>query len=139
MDVETAKTRIRETGLRATGARVAVLRVISEATLALTHADVVEELSDQGWDVSTLYRNLQDLTDSGLFRRTEQGDRRWRYELRGEEGGHLTRHPHFICTGCGEVRCLPSVSLTNDAEQLPEAVSRGDVEIQVRGLCDTCS
>jgi Fur family ferric uptake transcriptional regulator len=115
------------------------LRLLSETKRALTHADVVDELSDRGWDASTLYRNLQDLTESGIFRRTEQGDRLWRYELRGEEGGHLTHHPHFICTECGDVRCLPGMSFTDEEDDaVPKAVAEEDVEIQVRGLCDTC-
>lgn len=139
MDIESARKTIRETGLRATGPRVAVLCILSEARQALTHGDVVGKLRDQVWDASTIYRNLQDLTEAGLFRRTEQGDRLWRYELRGDDGGHLTRHPHFICVDCGDVRCLPEMTIAaGKGERIPHAVKAAEVEIQVRGVCDTC-
>lgn len=129
---------IRTTGLRATQPRVAVLRLLHHAGAPRTHAEVVSELDALGWDRATLYRNLTDLAEAGLLRRVDLGDHVWRFELAlpGHDP-HSTDHPHFLCTNCGDVTCLPEVTLPEGAD-VPSAVVAGQVAIQVRGLCDGC-
>jgi Fe2+ or Zn2+ uptake regulation protein len=55
------KERIRATGLKFTGPRAAVLRVMESAKAPLTHADVVEAVASHGIESPTVYRNLMDL------------------------------------------------------------------------------
>jgi Fur family ferric uptake transcriptional regulator len=131
--------RLRAAGLRSTAARVAVLRELEAATMPLSHADLVDALKDDGYDRVTLYRNLTDLTEVGLVMRTDLGDRVWRFELKNEQSGHHDPHPHFTCTDCGAVSCLPakSVRLT-PSKGAPKAVASSTVDIQLRGLCDRC-
>ena len=45
---------------------------------------------EKGIDKATAFRNLNDMTDAGLLRRTELGDHVWRFELRRQDGagGH---------------------------------------------------
>lgn len=132
------RARLRAAGLRATPARAAVLRHLLAAGGPVTHAELVEALGDQGWDRATLYRNLTDLAGAGLVKRADMGDRLWRYELAPEAHG-ADLHPHFLCTTCGELSCLPEglLSLLDDP-RLPGAVRAGRVEVQVRGVCDRC-
>ncbi len=133
------KQTLRASGLRATSARAAVLRCLMEADGPLTHADVCERLSDHDFDRATLYRNLIDLTDVGLATRTDLGDHLWRFELAGRERHDEAAHPHFVCSGCGEVRCLPEEAVDLRAVRgVPRAVRRKKVEIQIRGLCNGC-
>lgn len=131
--------RIRASGLRSTPARIAVLRELEAATMPLSHADLVEALRDEGYDRVTLYRNLTDLTEAGLVVRTDLGDRVWRFELKSTQSEHHEPHPHFTCTDCGAVSCLPakSVRLT-PTKGAPKAVADSSVDIQLRGLCDRC-
>ncbi|HEX8824715.1 MAG TPA: Fur family transcriptional regulator [Archangium sp.] len=131
--------RLRAAGLRSTAPRVAVLRELESATAPLSHADLVEALDDQGYDRVTIYRNLTDLTEAGLVIRADLGDHVWRFELKREEKAHQGTHPHFTCTDCGSVACLPaeSVRLT-PAKGAPKSVSARSVDIQLRGLCDRC-
>jgi Fur family transcriptional regulator, ferric uptake regulator len=131
--------RIRAAGLRSTPARIAVLRELEAATMPLSHADLVEALRDEGYDRVTLYRNLTDLTEAGLVMRTDLGDRVWRFELKSTRSDHHEPHPHFTCTDCGAVSCLParSVRITS-TKGTPRAVADSSVEIQLRGLCDRC-
>jgi Fur family ferric uptake transcriptional regulator len=132
--------RLRAAGLRSTAPRVAVLRELESATSPLSHADLVESLGDEGYDRVTIYRNLTDLTEAGLVVRADLGDHVWRFELKREEKAHPGSHPHFTCTDCGAVACLPSeaVRLT-PAKGAPRAVTARSVDIQLRGLCDRCS
>lgn len=133
------KQRLRTAGLRATSARAAVLRCLIEADAPLTHADVCERLAMQGYDRATLYRNLMDLTDVGLATRTDLGDHLWRFELVGRERHDDATHPHFVCSGCGDVRCLPEEAVdVKPVRGLPRSLRDKKVEIQIRGLCNTC-
>jgi Fur family transcriptional regulator, ferric uptake regulator len=131
---------IRGVGLRSTAPRVAVLRELEAATAPLSHADLVDALGHEGYDRVTIYRNLTDLTEAGLVVRADLGDHVWRFELRRSGGkAHSGTHPHFTCTDCGTVSCLPeeSVRLT-PARGAPKAIAARAVEVHLRGLCDRC-
>jgi Fur family ferric uptake transcriptional regulator len=131
--------RLRSVGLRSTAPRVAVLRQLQRATRPVSHAELVERLDGEGLDRVTLYRNLNDLAEAGLLARTDLGDHTWRFELRPEGAPHALLHPHFTCTRCGTVTCLPedAVQLSR-GRGLPAAVSRRAVEVTLRGQCDRC-
>ena len=134
---ESIKLAIRETGLRATPARIATLKLLHGATSPLTHAEVAEELQDLGVDKATVFRNLNDMATAGLLRRTELGDRVWRFELIAEDEGHGSAHPHFVCVDCGTVSCMDEIKLTAGSMRLSQEF--GEVtEILLRGRCNDC-
>ncbi len=127
---------LRAAGLRVTASRVAVLRLLATATRPLTHQDVVDALVDNPWNRSTLYRNLIDLADTDIARRTVFGGLA-RFELMGRANS-CTEHPHFVCTECGEVSHLEGVRVRIEGQELPDSVSKGEYEVQLRGRCDGC-
>jgi Fur family ferric uptake transcriptional regulator len=132
--------KIRAVGLRSTAPRVAVLRQLEAATAPLSHADLVESLGDEGYDRVTIYRNLTDLTEAGLVVRADLGDHVWRFELRRTNNAHSGHHPHFTCTECGTVSCLPEESVrVLPAKGAPKAITARTVEVHLRGLCDRCA
>ena len=134
---ESIKLAIREVGLRATPARIATLKLLHGATSPLTHAEVAEELHDLGVDKATVFRNLNDMATAGLLRRTELGDRVWRFELTADEDGHSSAHPHFVCVDCGTVSCMDEIKLTAGSIRLSQEF--GEVtEILLRGRCNDC-
>jgi len=131
--------RLRAVGLRSTAARVAVLRELEAAKVPLSHADLVESMQDAGYDRVTLYRNLTDLTEAGLVIRADLGDHVWRFELKGDQSAEHGPHPHFTCTDCGSVACLPVESVhVKPAKGTPKALAAQSVDIQLRGRCDRC-
>jgi Fur family ferric uptake transcriptional regulator len=129
------RERVRAAGLRVTSARLAVLRVLHLAGLPASHPEVCTALQTDGWDRATLYRNLCDLTEAGLLRRVDLGDRVWRFELLSAptDVGHDAAHPHFLCTSCGDVTCLPDLTV---AGAVPSA---RPVAVQLRGECVRCA
>ena len=132
------KNTIRQAGLRSTAPRVAVLRRLLRAASPISHGELVEVLSEEGLDRTTIYRNLQDLTDAGLAQRIDLGDHVWRFELKRAE--QPVRHPHFTCVACGAVSCLSDVKVSvKPGRGVPRALQRQDVEVQLRGRCDACS
>ncbi len=134
------RTQLREKGLRATASRVAVLERLQHATTPVSHAEIVAELAPRGWDRATLYRNLIDLTEVGLVRRTDVGDHLWRFELREEGERHGSdEHPHFVCDACGDILCLPDQIVQIKASRgAPRSLRKKGIQIQIKGRCDNC-
>lgn len=127
---------VRDAGLRATPSRIAVLHLLRSAGTPISHSEVVAKLASQAWDPATIYRNLTDLSDVGLARRTDVGDHIWRFEA-VTASHQASAHPHFVCTECGTIECLPDLEYTTRTKA-PRAIRQKRVEVQVRGLCDAC-
>lgn len=138
---EALRAQLRSVGLRVTAPRVAVLDRMAQSTSPVTHAELADAFSAQGWDRATIYRNLMDLTEVGLLRRADIGDHVWRFELLRPDGDHSpTRHPHFVCNECGTVQCLPDgVVELKPGRGVPRALADAGLEIQLKGRCDRCA
>ena len=138
--LEQFRSQIREAGLRVTAPRLSVLQVLAGAPTPLSHAEIAERLEPVMLDRATVYRNLQDLAEVGMLRRTDHGDHVWRFELVGKGSAHSgDPHPHFVCSQCGTVSCLPGASFTLKASKTtPQTVRKGAFEVQLRGICDEC-
>ena len=133
---------LRSSGLRSTAPRIAVLQYLHDAVGPNSHAELCEAVAGKGFDRATIYRNLIDLAEAGILTRTDVGDHVWRFELkRGVAGAaHTEEHPHFVCIDCGEVSCLPGVSVrVQSATGAPRAVGKNRVVVQLKGRCDNCS
>lgn len=106
-----------EAGLRMTGQRRTVVRVLAESE---DHPDV-EELHrravklDKNVSLSTVYRTVKLLEDRGIITRHAFGDGRSRYERSDEE-----HHDHIINIKTGEVIEFHS----EEIEALKEAIAR---------------
>ncbi len=132
------REKLRTAGLRVTQARLAVLRALTGAGTPSSHPELYASLQDDGWDRATLYRNLTDLTEAGLLRRVDLGDHVSRFELLSAPvgAGHDAEHPHFLCTTCGDVTCLPDLAVSGN---LPAHVRAANLSIQLRGQCERCA
>ncbi len=132
------KTLIRKTGLRSTPPRIAVLQALSKITMPLSHGDLVEKLAAKDMDRATIFRNLNDLTEAGLLSRIDVGDHTWRFEIKNQENNNAS-HPHFVCTDCGDVSCLPAANV--HVSHFPSAINNkiGNIsEILLKGHCEDC-
>lgn len=136
-NVDELRSAVRAKGLRATPSRLAVLELVRSSDAPMSHGDVADRLATQAWDRATIYRNLTDLAQVGLLRRTDVGDHVWRFEAMSSEH-EASSHPHFVCTECGNVECLPEIELAIRRAKAPRAVKQRQVEVHVRGLCDAC-
>jgi Fur family ferric uptake transcriptional regulator len=106
-----------EKGMRMTGQRRVIARVLSEAE---DHPDVEEvhrraSARDSRISLSTVYRTVRLLEEAGILERHDFGDGRGRYEPAGH--GH---HDHLINMRTGEV-----IEFKNEQiERLQESVAR---------------
>ncbi len=132
-----ARKDIRTAGFRATPARIATLIELRNSKSPITHAVLAERLGVHGFDKTTAFRNLNDLAERGLLRRTELGDHVWRFEAVDTKVGHENSHPHFLCIDCGGVTCLNDLKLTSNSKKQSDSI--GEVtEILLRGHCNGC-
>ena len=134
-----AQLLLRGAGLRSTRPRLKVLEKLARSTTPVSHGELALELGLKGMDRTTVYRNLTDLTDAGLVRRSDLGDHVWRFELNSGSERPIV-HPHFTCTDCGAVECLPALKVqVPRGLRAPRSVGKREVEVQLRGLCDDCA
>ncbi len=148
MDIESqvspadpVRERIRAAGLRATAARIAVLRELNAGGSPLSHAEVAEKLAPTGFDRVTVYRNLMELADAGIANRVDFGDHTWRFEVTiAGSKEHVSDHPHFVCVDCGEVSCLPGVSVSVTDPKDTKSSGVGQItEVLLKGHCGNCT
>lgn len=138
-DANWAKQILRRAGLRATAARVAVLRLLAAEGTPMSHADVTEALADFGFDQSTLFRCLNEMADAHLVARLDLGDQLRRFELAKADGDGEAGHPHFMCIDCGELKCLEGYSIKVTPEKGPRRKALGTItEVLLRGRCGDC-
>lgn len=136
-DVENIRRTLRDSGFRATRARIVVLQQLQKATSPLTHLDLSKTLVPIGFDKGTVFRVLSDLTEAGLVSRTELGDHVWRFEILDPDESDGQRHPHFLCTDCGDVSCLEAMKFTAGSRAKASVIGRIS-EILIKGLCSKC-
>lgn len=130
------RERVRQSGLRATGPRLAVLRAL-EATGPHADADDIARAARQDGAISTqaVYDSLAALTRVGIVRRIEPAGHPARFELRAGDNHH-----HLVCRRCGltrDVDCAvgaaPCLTPNDGAGFLIE-----EAEVTFWGLCPAC-
>ncbi|OJF93489.1 Fur family transcriptional regulator [Pararhizobium antarcticum] len=107
----------KEKGLRMTGQRQVIMKVLSGAT---DHPDAVElhrrvSEVDTRISIATVYRTVKLLQDKGILERHTFGDGRARYEPAAQE-----HHDHLINIETGEVTEFRS----DEIERLQEEIAR---------------
>lgn len=121
-------------GIRVTEQRMVILRELAKLRIPSSHPELTERLAGSGLDRATIYRNLVSLTEAGLLVRTQLGDNVWRFELLQSTSSAHGAHPHFVCSDCGSVACLPANSVALRGEAARNQVA----EVQLRGRCTGC-
>jgi Fur family ferric uptake transcriptional regulator len=125
---------LRAAGARVTGARVAVLGLLTQAGRALSHREIEEALAAEHVDRVTLYRVLDWLIGEGLAHRIADDDRVFRFSVAGR---HDDPHAHFKCRACGDVFCVPTDVAPKP--RLPAGFHSDEVELNIRGTCARCA
>ena len=128
---------IKESGLRPTQARVLVFKVLLEADRPLNHAEIRSCEGIAEIDRVTVYRNLASLERHGLVHKVQGLDGSWLHCAHDAVGRCRGNHAHFICTQCGDARCLLDNPLCY--VHLPEGYVVEGKQMVAYGLCPTCA
>jgi len=148
MNVASARQLLKSVGLRCTASRIALLQQLAKSSQPLSHNELVEILTETGFDASTVFRGLVELADCGLLTRLDVGDQIRRYELKhftkrerstgAGEVFHADEHPHFVCIDCGQVTCLTDVTVTLTRKEKRVASPGNVTEVLIKGHCNGC-
>lgn len=139
LTVSEARELLGKAELRRTSCRVAVLQHLSLASTPQNHAEVAEALVPAGYDKSTIYRCLVEMTNAGLLRRFELGDHVWRFAVNWGQHTSKFDHPHFVCVDCGNVSCLSDAQVRISAGKGEKALDLTELtDVVLHGRCVGC-
>lgn len=139
--------RLKNRGYRVTAARKAILEVLSRTNGHLSAEDIFGRIRKTcpSSGLTTVYRTLDVLVETGMVSRHDFGDGRGRYEL---SDGHSFKkhHHHLVCKVCRRVIDYTEFSEEELAflKKTQEGLARkygfeiDDHEIAFRGRCPSC-
>lgn len=127
---------LKETGVRITPQRRAVLKFMIEADNHPTADDIYKALSPEhpGMSVATIYNNLKLLKNTGLVKELTYGDASSRFDFNSE------KHYHIICSSCGKITDFHYSGL-EELERLAANNTNYSIShhrLELYGLCKEC-
>jgi Fur family ferric uptake transcriptional regulator len=134
-------------GHRLTIPRQAILDVLSKTREHLSAEDIYFEVHKvhPAIGLTTVYRTLELLVQTGMVFKFDFGDGRARYELSESPKG-IGHHHHLVCTGCR--RIIDYTDFIDEEIELLKKTEKGLSEkynfkitnhmIQFHGLCRKC-
>jgi len=139
--------KIKGYGYRLTVPRQAILDVLSKTSDHLSAEDIYLKVHKihPAIGLTTVYRTLELLVQTGIIFKFDFGDRRARYEL-AEGPKAVGHHHHLVCTSCG--RIIDYKDFIDEERELLKRTEKGLSKkynfkitnhlIQFYGLCNTC-
>ncbi len=133
---------IRESGLKATGGRAKILKVLSNAKKPLRVKDIYDRVGtgddDDETNMVTIYRTIESFVKKGIVHRVDFGENAAYYEL------HDVKHNHnyITCTECRRhdlVDSGDSQEMDNEVKNhLPHYDSVIYHSVEYFGVCTAC-
>lgn len=120
--------------IKRTGCREGIIETVMASSKALSVNEIKEKLSGD-YDRTTFYRSFKTLEEKNVIHKIVVNDQIVKYSL-SNSITHKERHAHFYCNECHTVKCLESVPVA--PIQLPEGYEGEEVDIIIKGVCDTC-
>jgi Fur family ferric uptake transcriptional regulator len=127
--------RLRAAGKRITSQRRLVLDILAQANRHLDASDIyVQGLRhDAQLSLSTVYRTLNVLKETGVVRELHLDDEHHHYELNGED-----EHSHLVCLGCGRVVEVDGKVFAQAAAAVGRAHGFEVAQVELTGYCADC-
>jgi Fur family ferric uptake transcriptional regulator len=129
--------RLRTAGKRVTPQRKLVLSILAQAGGHLDASEIYERgrHHDARLSLSTVYRTLGALKETGMVRELHLDDEHHHYELNAED-----EHSHLVCLSCGRVIEVDSQALARVAMTLGEAhgFEIASAQMELTGYCADC-
>ncbi|MBC7933707.1 MAG: transcriptional repressor [Rubrivivax sp.] len=129
------EARLRESELRLTPQRFAVLECLTRAGGHPTADEIAAEINRRFPRASraTVYNALKALRDAGLVREVLSQEAVTRYE------SNVEAHHHFVCRVCGKLEDVaPAAFAATPPDELQGGHSVETYEVVMRGVCAKC-
>lgn len=138
--LNTIDKRLKKHQIRPTKIRREILNLFIKSEHALSHTDIVNELSHQ-IDRVTIYRALKLFADNGLIHKVLDDSGIAKFACLLSENNEsieiCDEHLHFKCLNCGHIFCLNSID-RNDLE-FPHDYKVVSVNMTAQGICKDCN
>jgi Fur family ferric uptake transcriptional regulator len=129
--------RLRAAGKRITSQRRLVVDILAQSSEHLDAADIYElgRQRDPRLSLSTVYRTLSMLKETGVVRELHLDDEHHHYELDDED-----EHSHLVCLGCGRIIEVDSAAFAQAASALGAAYGFeiASAQVELSGYCAEC-
>ncbi len=136
--IEQALQILKEHGLKYTKKREAMITYLAECNRYVPARELHEFMNEKypGLSYDTIYRNLHDFSELGIFEETElNGEMKFRFHCSLHGLDH--HHHHFICTVCGKTKELSICPMDFFQDQLPGCTIEGH-RFEIFGRCEDC-
>jgi Fur family ferric uptake transcriptional regulator len=135
--VAAGERRLRAAGKRITRQRRLVLRILAEAKGHLDASEIYERgrRRDTHLSLSTVYRALSVLKETGVVRELRLDGKHHHYELDGKD-----EHSHLVCLTCGRVLEVDSTAFARAAMAAAEVhgFEIASAQVELAGYCADC-
>jgi len=125
--------------IRPTRVRKEILKLFIKTDYAISHADIVKEMSHQ-FDRVTIYRALNLFVDNGLIHKIMDDSGVAKFACLLSEHNSISEdsgeHLHFKCLNCGHIYCLNSID-RHDLD-LPKNYQLHTLTLTAKGICKAC-
>ena len=137
---EHARAELRRRGVRAGGARAAVIDLLAAQPCCVTAQEIWERLRRRrnSASLASVYRALELLGELGLVQRIDVGGGTARYEPALPGGDH---HHHVVCDECGRITAFEDDGLEAAIDGLARRIHHrvSAHEVVIRGACPDCA
>lgn len=131
------KTELNEVALRATPARIALMKLLETTDKPLDVQTMINYLDEQGikTDPATVFRIVNMFKEKGLLQSIQLNEGKFRYELSSKP-----HHHHFVCEHCGAIQDISdfSIKAVEDEIQKKRQIKIKSHSLEFFGLCKDC-
>lgn len=129
------KNILRNHGLKATPPRLELFRYLSTLSVPVTAEELYFALKDKGFDLSTIYRNLNAFVEVGLAKKEVGSKKENLYLFLREEECHV-----LVCVRCGKKVMLEGCPYheVNHSIEKQTGFHVLDHNTEIYGICPSC-
>lgn len=135
--LEIVKNTLKESGLKLTKPRLAILKVLTNEHRPFTVEEIHDRLVDVVCDLVTVYRNISNFEAHKIVKQCHFGDGVARYEFIAENEHH---HHHIICKKCQKFEDF-DYCFVKELERMVAEKGYSDIthSLEFYGICQNCS
>jgi len=131
------KEELNDASLRATPARIAVMRLLEDTEAPVDVHVIKDYLSNKhiNADPATIFRMMNSFTQKGITRQVSFNEGKFRYEL-----ANRPDHHHLVCTSCGKVEPFSECAipaLEEDIKKKKKFLVKSHA-LEFFGICSDC-
>jgi Fur family ferric uptake transcriptional regulator len=131
------KDELQEVSLKATPARIAVMRFLESVDRPVDVNSILDYLRQKDVDTNpaTIFRMMNDFLQKGITKQIQFQEGKARYELSNKR-----HHHHLICTNCGKVEEVEGDFLKSMEDKIykDKKFKVKNHSLEFFGLCATC-